>query len=64
MTVYSWFMQKHPYDRLESKYLFYTSTLSLLGVLLGIAGKSKPRLVGLVTSVFTLLIALADGITM
>jgi hypothetical protein len=63
MTVYSWFIQKRPYDRLEGKYLFYTLAISLLGVLLGIAGKSRPRLVGLVTSVFTFLIALADGIT-
>ena len=64
LTIYCWSIQKHPYDRLEGKYLFYISTISLLGVLLGMAGKSRPRLVGLVTSIFTFLVALADAITM
>jgi hypothetical protein len=64
MTIYSKTGQKQPYDRWEGKYLFFTVILSIFGVILGAAGKRKPRLVGLSTSVFTLLVAVADGISL
>jgi heme/copper-type cytochrome/quinol oxidase subunit 3 len=71
MTIYSNEAQKRPYDRWESLYLCFTSLLRFLGIVLGllavvsaIAGKRKPRVIGFLTSVFTLLIALSDAISM
>ena len=61
MTIYARWGQKHPYDPWEGWYLLLTLAFSTLGIFLGIAGKSRPRLVGLITSVFTMLIALGDA---
>jgi hypothetical protein len=63
MTVYSRLRQQHPYDAWETKYLLCTSCVSFLGIALGLAGKSKPRLIGLFISIFSLLVALADGVS-
>jgi hypothetical protein len=60
MTIYARWGQKHPYDPWEWRYFLCTFALSALGIFLGIAGKSRPRLVGLTTSSFTMLIALGD----
>jgi hypothetical protein len=64
MTIYTRFGQKHAYDRWEAWYLLSTFALGTLGVFLGLAGKSRPRLVGLITSAFTLLVALGDAVSM
>ena len=61
MTIYVRVGQQKPYDGPESWYLLLTTILSILGVALAATGKAAPRLVGLCTSVFTLLIALADA---
>lgn len=63
MTIYSRAWQRRPYDRLESGYLFYTTVLSLLGILFALTGKSKTRVIGLLASAFTLVVAFLDGIT-
>jgi hypothetical protein len=62
MTIYSRSGQQHPHDRWEAWYLLLTFALSTLGVFMGLAGKSRPRLVGLITSAFTLLVAFGDAI--
>jgi hypothetical protein len=64
MTIYARWGQKHAYDAWEARYLLCTVALSILGLFLGLAGKSRPRLIGLITSAFTLLVAAADGIAM
>jgi hypothetical protein len=64
MTIYSRSGQRHPYDRWEAWYLLSTFAVGTLGVFLGLAGKSRPRLVGLITSAFTLLAALGDAVSM
>jgi hypothetical protein len=64
MTIYVRRGQNHAYDPWEGRYLLFTFAFSTLGVFLGIVGKSRwPRLVGLVTSAFTLLIALGDAVS-
>lgn len=65
MTIHSRVVPQHLHDRFEACYLLGTFALSTLGVFLGIAGKSRwPRLVGLITSAFTMLIALGDAVSM
>lgn len=61
MTVYVRMGQQRPYDSWESRYLFYTSIVSVLGIVLASLGKAAPRWVGLIASIFTLLIALGDA---
>ena len=61
MTFYVRMGQQQPYDRWESRYLLSTVVLSMLGLALALLGKAKPRWVGFSTSLFTLLIALADA---
>lgn len=61
MTFYVHIGQQQPYDKWESRYLLSTFVLSVLGLALGLLGKTKPRWVGLSTSLFTLLIALGDA---
>ncbi|HKO20665.1 MAG TPA: hypothetical protein VJU82_17450 [Acidobacteriaceae bacterium] len=62
MTVYSKLWQRHPYDRLEGWYLFFTTGISLIGIVLAAAGKRNPRILGLLTSMFTLVVALLDAV--
>lgn len=64
MTIYARSGQQHPYDKWEARYFLSTFALGTLGVFLGLAGKSRPRLVGLITSAFTLLVALGDAVLM
>jgi len=61
MTIYVRAVQQHPYDKWESEYLFWTAIVSVLGIVLALLGKAAPRRVGLITSTFTLLIALGDA---
>ena len=61
MTIYVRLGQRHPYDAWGSRYLLATTLISVVGVLLASLGKAAPRLIGLFTSLFTLLIALADA---
>ena len=61
MTIYVRVGQRRPYDIWESRYLLVTTIVSLLGIVLASFGKATPRLIGLLTSIFTLLIALADA---
>ena len=63
MTAYVRVGQRLPYDRWESRYLFYTTIVSFLGIALASVGKTAPRLVALFTSIFTLLIAFADAVS-
>ena len=62
MTLYVRVWQQASYDPVERNYLSFTMIASLLGVVLALAGKEKPRLVGLLTSAFTLLIAVLDAL--
>ena len=65
MTIYVRLGQKQAYDAWEARYLLCTFALGTLGVFLGIAGKSRwPRVVGLITSAVTMLIALGDAVSM
>jgi hypothetical protein len=61
MTMYGWFWQRLQYDGLERQYLLYTPGLSLLGIALAVAGKCSPRVIGLLTSAFTLAAAILDA---
>jgi hypothetical protein len=61
MTLYVRVGQQHPYDKWESLYLFWTFIVSVLGIVLAFLGKAAPRRVGLITSIFTLLIGLGDA---
>jgi cytochrome bd-type quinol oxidase subunit 2 len=54
MTIYSRAWQRYPFDRLESAHLFYTTVLSLLGILFALTGKRKTRVIGVLASTFTL----------
>jgi hypothetical protein len=63
MTIHSRVVPQQLNDRFEAWYLLCTFAFSTLGVFLGIAGKSRPRLVGLITSAFTMLIALGDAVS-
>jgi len=65
MTIHSRVVPQQLHDKFEAWYLLCTFAFSTLGVFLGLAGKSRwPRLVGLITSAFTMLIALGDAVSM
>ena len=64
ITIYVRVGQQKPYDGWESRYLLATTIISILGVALAALGKAAPRLIGLFTSIFTLLIALADAVSL
>jgi hypothetical protein len=64
MTIYVHVGQQHPYDKWESLYLLWTFIVSVLGIVVAPLGKAAPRWVGLITSIFTLLTALADAATL
>ena len=64
MTVYSKVWQRHPYDRLEGQYLFYATCISLVGIVLAAVGKRNSRIIGLLTSIFTLVVAILDAVGM
>lgn len=64
MTVYVRVSKQKPYDVWESRYLLWTAAFSLLDITLAFFGKAAPRLAGLSISLFTLLIALADAVSL
>ena len=64
ITIYIRVGQQKPYDRWEARYLRATAVGGLLGVVLALLGKASPRFISLFTSCFTLVIALADAVSL
>src|ERR1700723_1464219 len=62
MTIYARTWQRQPYDGLESVYVFYTTVLSLSGILFALTGNRKTRVIALLASAFTLVVAFLDAI--
>jgi hypothetical protein len=54
--LYIDYAQRRPFDRWEALYLLATTSVSLIGIILGAIGKETPRIAGLVMSTLILLV--------